>query len=399
VTKSAPAALQGRLDEGVNEARVTVTIVAHRLAVPGGMEQVLQRLVTGLLEDGNEVTVIARRCGLSARPGLRRVKVPGPERPFAFAYPWFFIVGSFMVWRNRNGLLHTTGAIVLNRADVSSVHLCHHALQAKTDLRRRRRTGVLYRLNAWAAAHLSRMAERWCYRPGRTRHLIAVSEGVAAELRWHFPAMATSVSVIANGVDRGVFRPDKGKRARIRSELGLRADDLVALFVSAEWEAKGLRFVLDAIGRTPDWHLVVVGDGDVVRYRRIAGRIAGERVHFLGGKEDPSPYYAAADAFVLPSIHESFSLVTLEAAASALPLLVTRVSGVEDILIDGENGWFIERDGALIADRLGRLRVDRALCRAMGAAGRATSNRFGWERAVNAHIRLYRELSQDGNGR
>jgi UDP-glucose:(heptosyl)LPS alpha-1,3-glucosyltransferase len=376
-----------------------VTIVAHRLVVPGGMEQVLQRLVTGLLEDGNEVTVIARRCGLSARPGLRWVKVPGPARPFALAYPWFFLIGSLIVWRNRNGLLHTTGAIVLNRADVSSVHLCHHALQAKTGLRRRQRTGVPYRLNAWAAAHLSRMAERWCYRPRRTRHLIAVSEGVAAELRWHFPAMARSVSVIANGVDRSVFRPDKGKRARIRAELGLGADDLVALFVSAEWEAKGLRFVLDAIRREPDWRLLVVGDGDVVRYRRIAARIAADRVHFLGGKEDPSPYYAAADAFVLPSIYESFSLVTLEAAASALPLLVTRVSGVEEILVDGENGWFIERDGALIADRLGRLRVDPALRRTMGAAGRATSNRFGWERAINAHIRLYRELSRDGNGR
>ena len=65
------------------------------------------------------------------------------------------------------------------------------------------------------------------------------------------------------------------------------------------------------------------------------------RLHFLGSVDQMPRLYAAADAFVLPTSYETFSLVTYEAAAAGLPLLVTRVSGVEDLLADGLNGWFI----------------------------------------------------------
>ncbi len=86
----------------------------------------------------------------------------------------------------------------------------------------------------------------------------------------------------------------------------------------------------------------MIGAGDEDRFRAIARRsgLAG-RVEFIGAQLDPAPYYAAADAFVLPTAYETFSLASYEAAAAGLPLLVTRVNGVEDLLVDGETGWFI----------------------------------------------------------
>src|SRR5438105_1910614 len=107
-----------------------ITLVAHEIGPSGGMELQLRTLVAGLLNRGHSVTVIARKCSVPQHDRLRWVRVPGPSRPFLLAYLWFFLFGSIYTWRHRRGLLHTTGAIVTNRADIAAVHYCHHAAGA-----------------------------------------------------------------------------------------------------------------------------------------------------------------------------------------------------------------------------------------------------------------------------
>ena len=374
-----------------------VTVVAHEVGTPGGMERQLGELVNGLLERGHTVTVVARECALGAHPRLRHVRVGGPRRPFALWYPWFFLFASFAVLRHREGVVHTTGALVFSRADVSTVHFCHRAYHSGSPVLRARRGSIPYRVNAFLAGWMSRVAEGFCYRPRVTRRLVAVSDGVAGELGEHFPAMEGAVSVIPNGVDTAAFAPDPGRRATVRERWGADGRDLVALFVGGEWERKGLRHAIEGVARAPGWRLVVVGDGDVERFAEVARRAeVGERVRFAGAVADPAPYYAGADAFILPTAYETFSLVTYEAAASGLPLLVSRVSGVEDILVPGRNGWFIDRDADLISTRLQELAEDVTLRAAMGAAALEDSARFDWSRSVDAYERLYRELEAAG---
>jgi UDP-glucose:(heptosyl)LPS alpha-1,3-glucosyltransferase len=103
--------------------------------------------------------------------------------------------------------------------------------------------------------------------------------------------------------------------------------------------------------------------------------------------------YAAADAFVLPTAYEAFPLVALEAAASGVPLLVTAVNGVEDLLQDGHGGWFIVPEGQDIARRLNQLRSDPELARAMPARARAAAARYSWEAMVEAYLAIYQELA------
>ncbi len=374
-----------------------ITVVAHEVGPPGGMERQLGELVGGLLARGHGLTVVARECALEAHPGLRHVRVGGPRRPFSLWYPWFFLFASLAVRRHRAGLVHTTGALVLNRADVSTVHFCHRAYHAGSPALRARRGSVPYRLNALLAGWTSRAAEGFCYRPRVTRRLVAVSAGVAAELREHFPSMEGTVSLIPNGVDTVAFVPDPGRREATRGRWGVDDRELVALFVGGEWERKGLRHAIEGIARAPEWRLVVVGGGDIERFAELARRAgAGQRVRFEGAVADPAPYYAGADVFILPTAYETFSLATYEAAASGLPLLVSRVSGVEDILVQGRNGWFIDRDADLIATRLQELAADQERRAAMGAAAREDSARFGWSRAVDAYERLYLELEAAG---
>lgn len=372
-----------------------VTLIAHDVGGTGGMETHLTHVIEGLLERGFTVSVVSRTLRLPLRPGLSWHRVRGPARPFVIAYPWFFLAGSWVVARRRRGLLHTTGAVVLNAADASTIHLCHRGFDADTPSRRTSRSGPLYRLNAAAAAVMSRAAESFCYRPARTGHLVAVSSGVAGELRRHYPSMDARLSVIPNGVDRDRFKPDPATRAETRAALGLGEDDLLLLFVGSEWSRKGLAHAIDAIGGAPGWRLVVLGEGDTERYRRHAVAVgAPERVHFVGRSARPEGHYAAADAFTLPSAYEAFPLVALEALAAGLPILATAVNGVTDILEDGRNGWLVQADGEDIAARLRRLAREKDLRRRMGEESRRLSASFEWKATVAAHVELYATLDR-----
>jgi UDP-glucose:(heptosyl)LPS alpha-1,3-glucosyltransferase len=322
------------------------------------------------------------------------VRIPTPRRPFAVAYPAFFALASYHVARRHDAIVHTTGAIVANRADVSTVHYCHRSAVERVDTVRATRPGPLYWLNATACSAMSLWAEAWCYRPGRTRLLCAVSTGLAAELDEKFPVMRGAVRTVPNGVDVAVFRPDPAAGGEVRAELGVHESAALAVFAGGDWERKRLGHAVDALAFAPGWHLVVAGAGDP-EPQLARARAAGteSRLHFLGPVTDMPRIYAAGDAFVLPTSYEAFPLVVLEAAASGLPLLVTRVNGVEDILQEGRNGWFIAPDGRDIARRLNELRADPELAGTLGASARSAAAGYSWEAMRDGYLALYAELA------
>ncbi|HVO55187.1 MAG TPA: glycosyltransferase family 4 protein [Solirubrobacterales bacterium] len=371
---------------------VEVTIVANDIGPEGGMERQLTELIGGLLEAGHRITVVAWTCTLPPHPNLRWLRVPGFSRPYALGYPLFLAAASLIVRRHGRGLVHSTGAIVLNPTDVCTVHFCHQAFAERSGSSRASRPGFAFALNAWVVRRMSRLAERWCYRPGRAQRLVPVSTGVAAELRRHFPAMEERIATIPNGVDTEAFSP--------ATDGGTERGTLRALFVGGEWERKGLRFAIEAVATCPGVELTVVGAGDEAGFAALAEDLgAGSRVHFAGTTTDPAAWFRRADAFVLPTAYESFSLVTYEAAACGLPLLVTRVNGVEDLLRDGVSGWFVERSAADLATRLRQLRDSPELRLRMGAAAREDALQHSWAHVVDSYRQLYAELAAQGGGR
>jgi glycosyltransferase involved in cell wall biosynthesis len=374
--------------------RREVIFVCHDIGGPGGMERHAERLIEHLLDSGRPVTVVARTCRMPPRPGLRFRRIRTPGRPFTIAYPAFFAAASALLLRRNGALVHTTGALVANRADVSTVHYCHQAAAERVDVSRASSDRWPYRLNAAFAAVTARAAERWCYRPARTRVLCAVSDGVAAELRTSFPEMAGAIRSIPNGVDSHVFRPDPHRRGAVRADLGLDELAPLALFVGGDWERKGLGVAVGALAKAPAWHLAVAGAGDTAPLL-AAARATGVtgRLHFLGRVSDTPRLYAAADAFVLPTAYEAFPLVSLEAAASGLPLLITRVNGVDQLLTDGVTGWYVARDADDIARRLRDLASDPERAREMQTRARDAASAFSWPAMGRAYATLYDELT------
>ncbi len=153
--------------------------------------------------------------------------------------------------------------------------------------------------------------------------------------------------MIRNGVDTRRFRPDGTARREIRDELDLTQNVALALFVGSEWSRKGVDIAVEALVDAPSWHLAVVGRGDADALRRRAELLDVEaRLHVVGESTKPEQYYAAADAFVLPSAYETFSLAAFEAAASGLPVVATRVGAIDEIVTAG-GGLFVERNASL----------------------------------------------------
>jgi UDP-glucose:(heptosyl)LPS alpha-1,3-glucosyltransferase len=368
-----------------------VTIVAHDIGAVGGMERQLAELVLGLRRIGHDVTVIARTCELPADAGVSFHQVRAPGRPFVVAYPWFMLAGSLAVRRRRRGVVQSTGAIVLNRVDAIAVHYLHQVGPANPS-----RSTWLFRGHVRLAGILKRAGERLCFRVNRPAAVICVSEGVAEEVREHFAALADRVVTIHNGVDTEAFAPGvRAEEARAsRAGLGLGEGQLLAAFVGSEWERKGLEPAIRALAGAPDWSLVVAGGGDRPRYAALAEALeVDERVRWLGVTSDVQLVYQMADAFLLPSSYETFSLVTFEAAASGLPLLATPVSGVRELIDDGENGFLISREPEQIAERLNVLAADPLRRRRLAGAARESALVFGWERMVDRHHELYLRLA------
>jgi UDP-glucose:(heptosyl)LPS alpha-1,3-glucosyltransferase len=372
-------------------ATCPVTIVAHDIGSVRGMERQLSALIVGLRRLGHPVTVIARTCELPASAGVAFHRVRGPGRPFVIAYPWFLLAGSLAVRRWRRGVVQATGAIVLNRLDVIAVHYCHQVATATPS-----RSTPLFRIHVRLAGAMKRIGERLCFRINRPAAVVCVSEGLAAEIREHFPRLADRVLTIHNGVDTAGFAPaahaDEAQAMRARLEI---ADGrLVAAFVASEWERKGLAPLLRALALAPEWDLLVAGGGDEAHYRELADSLGvAAAVHWLGVTREVQLVYELADAFVLPSSYETFSLVTFEAAASGLPILATPVSGVRELIEDGRNGFMIDREPSTIADRLTQLAAEPELRRRLGEAARRSALEYGSERMLAGHHELYARLA------
>jgi UDP-glucose:(heptosyl)LPS alpha-1,3-glucosyltransferase len=167
------------------------------------------------------------------------------------------------------------------------------------------------------------------------------------------------------------------------------------LFVGAGIRRKGLLELLEAFARLPSGRvrLVVLGRQDkkeAARMRRaIAGLGLADRVRVEGFASDLRPYYAAADAFVLPTKFDPFSNATAEALACGLPVITTSANGVSELMTDGLDGMVLADPYNLteLAEAVARLQdADR---RRMGEAGRALAERLTWKRHADAMLAVY----------
>lgn len=377
-----------------------VALVAHGVHDAGGMERACTELIRHTADDFDFV-VVSAVLQEDLRPLVRKwERIRVPMRPISMKFPAFWVLASCRLRDLRVDLIHTVGAIVWPRADVAGVHFCTAGYVAAQRGLAPDGAPLLRRVNTSMSRLLALAGERWCYRPGRIRACAAVSSGVAEEAARYFPDIPFHIT--PNGVDHGRFREDAISRRDVR--LAENVDDQpVAIFVGGDWDRKGLQIAIEAVARVRnddiDLRLWVVGDGDVARFRTIAGDLGvGDAASFLGLRTDVERYLAGADIFVLPSSYETFGLVAFEAAAVGLPIVATKVHGISDLLADGDAGILVRRNAESVAGALATLASDDQLRIRLGRGALRRSAGYSWEAAASSVTALYRSLLPENVG-
>jgi UDP-glucose:(heptosyl)LPS alpha-1,3-glucosyltransferase len=219
--------------------------------------------------------------------------------------------------------------------------------------------------------------ERRQYAADGTGMVLAVSELSRQEILATYPAMPPArVAVLHYGVDVERFHPARraADGATIRRELGLAPGQPVVLLVGSGFRRKGVDTLLEIWRREPPAGaaLVVVGNDQHLAQRARAARELRGPVVFAGPRRDVERWYAAADVFALPSLHEGCPVAILEALASGLPVVTSRATGAPELLPGPLADLLVDdpRDADAVAARL-RLALDPARRTALVAAARA----------------------------
>jgi len=180
------------------------------------------------------------------------------------------------------------------------------------------------------------------------------------------------------GRDAGDFSPPDD-RSRVRTQLGWPADSLVAAYLGALVETKGMRELVAAceplLTRYRHLRLVCVGDGPCGDMLQGMGKRTGRPdAVILPGRVAPERvplYLQASDFLVLPSHSEGMPQAVLEAMSCGLPVVATRVGGVPEAVMDGRTGLLVEpNDTGRLQTAIEQMITDDAFRSAAGENGR-----------------------------
>jgi UDP-glucose:(heptosyl)LPS alpha-1,3-glucosyltransferase len=373
---------------------VKVAIVRQRYNPYGGAERVVARVLPALERSGAEVTLISRG---DQGWGARRVLRVDPFHLGNLWRDWSFARAARKAWR-REGF-----DIVQSHERIPGcdVYRAGDGVHRRWLELRRASAGAVERLGIALNPYHAYVcgAEKEMFEHPRLRAVVCNSKMVREDIRRRFRIAPEKLHVIYNGVDVEQFHPRERERLReaTRAHLGIGAHDMVFIYVGSGFARKGLGPAIDAVGRAANakFRLLVAGrDRDHERFVRRAHAVgAAERVHFLGGREDMRPPYAAADCFVLPSLYDPFGAAVLEALAMGLPAIVSARCGAAELIEPGVNGWVCDPNDSAGIARLMR-DAEAAIRRGdMNAAARATAERFSVDAMAAQLQRLYDTLA------
>ncbi len=374
-----------------------IALIRQKYNPAGGAERFVSRATRALGEQGADITLITRKWD----PDLA-------QRVVQLA-PWY--LGS--TWRDWSFSRAVCRHVQRTHYDLVQSHerlACCDVFRAGDGVHRewltqRARTMTpLRRLAMHVDPHHAYVlhAERQMFASPRLRVVICNSRMVKDELVRHYGLRQDQLTVVYNGVDLEEFSPRLREpwRSTRRHALGIAEETLTLLHVGSGFERKGLKTILRAMARaSAGCHLIVVGgDKREGRYQSLAGELGiASRVHFAGVQQDPRPYYAAADAFVMASLYEPFANASMEALAMGLPVVTSTKSGAAEILRQGETGYVCDAlDIGAFSSAIDAL-AHRERRVAMGAAARVLAESFTVEAMTAQLLNLYRRLLADAS--
>lgn len=367
----------------------------------GGVERYAVNLARGLVKAGHEVHIFCHNLLESSDSRIKFHIVPttlGFYTPFRVLS--FAANSARMLREEEFDIIHGFG-----RTYYQDIYQCgggcHWEYLKRTHSSMKTRPGrIIQSLNPRNRAII--YLEKRAFASNAYKKIICVSNGVKDEIQRCYPdtkSRDNDITVIYNAVDADRFTPENKIRYRkpVRDELGIDENDLLVLLVGTGFHLKGLRYASAGIGLLAQQmpvKLLVIGRGWLRPYQRLAKRLnIQERIFFLGARNDVERYYAASDIFLLPSLHEAFGMVCLEAAASGLPVIVGQNAGAAEILTNAVDSFILNdpRDVDQIAQKISFL-ADPVWRANMGQAARTTALRYTFKDNLKKVLEVYQQV-------
>ena len=367
-----------------------VAVIVPKYGLLGGAEQSTAELTNRLAnQTGFDFHVLANRWQTSSTM-TRFHKIP------IISFPKFLTTLSFAYFvqrqinRDNFSLVHSHERVFA--ADIFTMHGIPHRYWVHNI---RRKQMSLYDLaTAWV--------EKKLVYEGNCKKFIAVSRMTKDIFLQEYKINPDNVAVINPGVDLNDYaRQNKDfLRNTIRRELGINITDPVVLFVSMNFEIKGLDDILFSLAKLKaqkrKFKFIVAGKGNIKKYTKMAkeAQIISD-VIFTGpvNKEKIIRMYLASDFYIMLSKFDTFGNVVLEAMAAGLPVIISGNVGAKDIVRENENGFIVSdtSDSDYIAAKIALL-LDDNIRSKMSASARQTAAQNTWDDVAKKYATIYENL-------
>ncbi len=384
-----PTSLNAAADdaESVNATRTKLLHAVFRLDY-GGMENGLVNLINGLPEDRFEHAVM---CLTHATEFAERIRVPGVEILELNKPPGNDLRTYRRAFRAMRKLqpdiVHTRNFGTLDLSWVARLAGCRRRVHSE---------------HGWSAADPTgqsrkhRFVRRACD-PAVHRY-VTVSEDIARWLDTTIGIEPGKILCLHNGVDLSRF----GSSGNPQSD-----DDRITFGTLGRQDPiKGLDVFIEAVsivlGKRPEFadrvRVIMAGDGlEGERCKELRDKLGLEHViEFPGLISDVPKLLQEFDIFVQPSLNEGISNTMLEAMASGLPVVATRVGGNPELITDGVEGSLVAAgDAGALAHVIEQYLDSPSLCSEHGAAARErAANEFSIEAMVGRYTDFYTSTMQ-----
>ena len=322
-----------------------IAVVSPHLHRSGGIERVCWDLLE-FLAPRHRAVFVGSSAPEGAPPGVGVALVPGPAEPGA--------MGMYKR-RTRTGevlaslapeITVTVGAVA-PPGDVLWVQSVHRAWLEAARSVQMGRVKVPAKVRFLMPRHRVLLdMESDYFRHSKPRHILCTSQREVDDLQRLYGVDPGVCTVVPNPFDPERFNPERTRRDRseVREALGIADGELAMMLIANELHRKGMGQVLEAMALSGDRRLslYVVGRADIGPYRATINRLGlSDRVHYLGASADVGRELAAADLMVLPTQYEPFGLVIVEALASGIPVLTSRLAGASEAVVEGSSGLLL----------------------------------------------------------
>ena len=369
-----------------------IAVVIPKYGLVGGAEtfvfEVCERLA---VRENFEIHVFANKWR-SGQGSITFHKVPVIRFPRYLGPVSFAYFANKLIRRQGFDLIHSHERIF--EMNIFTFHGIPHTTWVKKI--RRRPLTLFDRSTAWV--------EQKGFGNKNLQMVMPVSSLVQQELLKQYDFLKNKILINPPGVNLERFSVLDPRKCRqdMLFRYGWSQKDIVVLFVSMNFELKGLDLVLRGMAavsglenKDSNLKLLVVGKGDDKRFKRLTREMGiSDQVIFVGVTREVEKYYMAADIFAMPSRFDTFGLVVLEAMAAGLPVIISKSVGARDIVKEGHNGFVLSEVPSVseIATSL-TLLLGPDKRKLMGENARQVARLHSWDKTADKVADLYRQLA------